>query len=161
MYEPADFYSITDDLFNDDQRLICTMVRRFVEEKILPDINKHYREGTFPVELIPQMGELGLLGANLEGYGCANVDQISYGLINQEIERGDSGLRSFVSVQTSLCMWPIHTYGSDEQKDRWLPDMARGKLVGCFGLTEVDHGSNPGGMVTKAQIGRASCRERV
>ena len=150
MYEPPDFYGVAD-LLDDDQKMIAATVRRFVDEKVLPDINTHYRDGTFPGELIPQMGELGLLGSNLEGYGCANVDPVSYGVINQELERGDSGLRSFVSVQTSLCMWPIHTFGSEEQKQRWLPDMARGAAVGCFGLTEADHGSDPGGMITTAR----------
>ncbi|NOX58642.1 MAG: acyl-CoA dehydrogenase [Planctomycetes bacterium] len=145
MFEPANFYDVT---FNDDQNLIAATVRRFVTDRIVPDIAKHFRDGTFPADIVPELGKLGLLGCNLEGFGCANVDAISYGLINQELERGDSGLRSFTSVQTSLCMWPIYTYGSDEQKTRWLCEMAKGNAIGCFGLTEAAHGSDPGGMVT-------------
>ncbi len=150
MYEPADFYNV-DELLTDEQRMIAQTVRSFVTDKVLPIIEEHNREGTFPIELVPQMGELGLLGANLEGYGCAHVDEISYGLINQELERGDSGIRSFVSVQSSLSMWPIYAYGTAEQKDRWLPGMAKGELIGCFGLTEADYGSNPMGMITTAR----------
>jgi glutaryl-CoA dehydrogenase len=150
LYEPPDFYSL-DDLLTDEQRMIAGTVRSFVDDRVLPVIEKHNREGTFPMDLIPQMGELGLLGCYLEGYGCAGAGPIEYGIICQELERGDSGVRSFASVQSSLCMWPIHTYGTEEQKQRWLPGMARGELVGCFGLTEPDHGSDPGGMKTIAK----------
>ncbi|MCA9249733.1 MAG: acyl-CoA dehydrogenase family protein [Phycisphaerae bacterium] len=150
MFEAPDQFDVHG-LLTDDQRMISSTVRRFVTERILPDINRHFHEGTFPKEIVPEMGSLGLLGSNLDGYGCSNVDAVSYGLINQELERGDSGLRSFVSVQTSLCMWPIYTYGSDEQKNRWLPGMAKGETIGCFGLTETGHGSDPGGMVSNAR----------
>ncbi|HNO79420.1 MAG TPA: acyl-CoA dehydrogenase family protein [Phycisphaerae bacterium] len=150
MFEAPDQFDVHG-LLTDDQRMISSTVRRFVTERILPDINRHFHEGTFPKEIVPEMGSLGLLGSNLDGYGCSNVDAVSYGLINQELERGDSGVRSFVSVQTSLCMWPIYTYGSDEQKNRWLPGMAKGETIGCFGLTETGHGSDPGGMVSNAR----------
>ncbi|MCP4245904.1 MAG: acyl-CoA dehydrogenase [bacterium] len=149
-FEPVDFFCL-DALLTEEQRMIAATVRSFVDEQVLPIIEGHYREGTFPTELIPQLGELGMLGANLDGYGCTDLGPVGYGLISQELERGDSGLRSFASVQTSLCMWPIHTYGSEEQKQRWLPGMGRGELVGCFGLTEADHGSDPGGMITTAK----------
>ena len=149
-YQPLDFFGV-ETLLTDDQRLIAQRVRQFVDRRVLPIINDHNRAGTFPVELIAEMGRLGLLGANLDGYGCSNVGPIAYGLINREIERGDSGLRSFVSVQSGLCMWPIHAYGSTEQKSRWLPALASGDAVGCFGLTEADSGSNPGGMKTTAR----------
>lgn len=149
-YEPPDYYCL-DELLTEDQRMIRDTTRRFVSDKVMPIIEACFREGRFPVELVPGLGQLGMLGANLDGYGCAGVGPIEYGLVNLELERGDSGLRSFVSVQTSLCMWPIHTFGSDEQKDRWLPGMARGELIGCFGLTEADFGSNPGGMLTNAK----------
>ena len=149
-YKPLDFYGFTD-LLTDDQRMIASTVRRFVDEKVLPDIERHFRDGTFPVELIPQLGELGMLGPTIDGYGCTDLGAIAYGVINLELERGDSGLRSFVSVQSSLCMWPIHAYGSEEQKKRFLPGMAKGEVIGCFGLTEPDYGSNPGGMVTTAK----------
>src|SRR6185295_1601161 len=108
-------------------------------------------QGTFPAQLVPEMAEMGLLGANLEGYGCAGLNSVAYGLIMQELERGDSGIRSFVSVQGALCMYPIHAFGSSEQKERWLPAMAKGKAIGCFGLTEPDAGSDPAGMETKAK----------
>jgi glutaryl-CoA dehydrogenase len=150
MFEAPDLYDISR-LLTDDQRMITSTVRRFVSDRVMPGINRHFHEGTFPVEIVPEMGALGLLGSNLEGYGCSDVDAVSYGLINQELERGDSGVRSFVSVQTSLCMWPIFTYGSDEQKDRWLAMMAKGEAIGCFGLTETGHGSDPGGMVSNVR----------
>jgi glutaryl-CoA dehydrogenase len=121
-----------------------------VTEKVMPIIERHFREGTFPRHLVPEMARLGLLGANLEGYGCTGLNSVAYGLIMQELERGDSGLRSFVSVQGALCMYPIHTFGSDEQKERWLPAMARGESIGCFGLTEPDAGSDPASMKTRA-----------
>jgi len=149
-FDPPDFYGL-DDLLTEEQRLIRQTVREFVEERVLPIIELHNRAGSFPLELVPQMAELGMLGANLDGYGCTDLGPVGYGLINQELERGDSGLRSFVSVQSSLCMWPIFTYGSEEQKQRWLPGMAGGRLIGCFGLTEADHGSDPGGMITTAR----------
>ncbi len=150
MFEAPDQFDING-LLTDDQRMILSTVRRFVNDRILSDIARHFRDGTFPVEIVPELGALGLLGSNLEGYGCSNIDAVSYGLINQELERSDSGVRSFVSVQTSLCMWPIHTYGSDEQKDRWLERMVRGEAIGCFGLTETGHGSDPGGMVSNVR----------
>lgn len=149
-YVPLDFYAV-DDLLTDDQQLVAQRVRRFVDDRVLPIIEAHNRAGTFAMDLIPQMGELGLLGANIDGFGCTDVGPIAYGLINRELERGDSGLRSFVSVQSALCMWPIFTFGSDEQKTRWLAAMAAGESVGCFGLTESDSGSNPGGMKTTAR----------
>ena len=126
-------------------------VRRFVDKEVVPVIGEHYQAGTFPMDLVPKFADLGLLGANLEGYGCAGMGDIAYGLAMQELERGDSGVRSFCSVQGSLCMYPIHAFGSEAQKERWLPGMAAGELIGCFGLTEPDFGSNPSGMITKAE----------
>ena len=140
-----------DDLLSDEERAARDTVARFVDTEVLPIIGQHFREGTFPVHLVPRLAELGVLGANLQGYGCAGMNTVSYGLILQELERGDSGLRSFASVQGSLCMFPIHAFGSEEQKERFLPGMARGRLIGCFGLTEADFGSNPGGMRTRAR----------
>jgi len=135
-----------------EERMIREEVRRWVEERVLPIIVPHYEAGTFPRELVPQMAEMGLLGANLDPkYGCAGLNGVAYGLIHQELERGDSGLRSFISVQSGLVMWPIAEYGSEEQKNRWLPKMARGEAIGCFGLTEPDFGSNPEGMITRAE----------
>ena len=148
-YAGLDFY-LTDRLLTDEERAIRDVVRRFVDDRVFPIIEKHFVDGTFPAELIPEMAEMGLLGASLTGYGCAGLGAVAYGLTMQELERGDSGLRSFVSVQGSLCMYPIWRYGSSEQKERWLPGMAKGELIGCFGLTEADHGSDPGGMVTRA-----------
>ncbi len=148
-FEGLDFYRI-DDLLTEEQRLIRETVRDFVDEQFMPGIEDHFMAGTFPKEVIPGLGELGLLGANLEGYGCAGLDSISYGLIMQELERGDSGLRSFVSVQGGLVMYPIWRYGTEEQKQKYLPKLATGEFVGCFGLTEPDFGSNPGGMITHA-----------
>ena len=118
--------------------------------RVIPIIEKHNREATFPMHLVPQIAELGVLGANMKGYGCAGLNNVAYGLIMQELERGDSGLRSFASVQGSLVMYPIDQYGSEEQKNRWLPELAAGRAIGCFGLTEPDFGSNPGGMLTRA-----------
>lgn len=146
----VDYYDIDAEL-SDDERLIRDSVKRFVEAKVMPDIAKHYQAGTFPMELIGQLAELGLLGANLEGYGCAGMGAVAYGLAMQELERGDSGVRSFASVQGALCMYPIHAFGSDAQKERYLPGMAKGEIIGCFGLTEPDFGSNPTGMLTKAE----------
>lgn len=149
-YEAPDFYDV-DALLTDEERVISDTVRSFVDERVMPGIGKHFEDGTFPHELIPQMGELGLLGANLDGYGCAGMGETAYGVICRELERGDSGIRSFVSVQGSLVMFPIHQFGSEEQKQRWLPRLAKGEAVGCFGLTEPDFGSDPGGMITTAK----------
>jgi glutaryl-CoA dehydrogenase len=149
-YEALDFYELDDEL-SDDERLVRDSVRRFVDAEINPIIARHYQAGTFPMELIPKFAELGMLGANLKGYGCAGLGDVAYGLIMQELERGDSGIRSFCSVQGALCMYPIHAFGSEEQKQQWLPPMARGEVIGCFGLTEPDFGSNPTGMITRAE----------
>ncbi len=145
-----DFYRV-DELLSEEERMVRDTVRSFVNEEVLPIIEKFNRESTFPAQLVPRMSEMGLLGAGLEGYGCAGLNATANGLIMQELERGDSGLRSFVSVQGSLCMWPIHAFGSDEQKAKYLPGMAKGEVIGCFGLTEPDHGSDPGGMETRAR----------
>src|SRR2546421_13036957 len=131
--------------------MVRQTARRFVDERVLPLIRDAFREARFPRELIPEMARLGFLGANLEGYGCAGMSNVEYGLIMQELERGDSGLRSFVSVQGALVMYPILTYGSEEQKNRWLPKLQSGEAVGCFGLTEPDFRSNPAGMKTTAR----------
>jgi glutaryl-CoA dehydrogenase len=144
-----DFFDLTRH-YSAEERSIRDSVRAFVDARILPTIAHHWEQGTFPTELIPQIGELGLLGCNLHGYGCAGLSEIGYGLAMQELERGDSGLRSFASVQGSLVMYPIHSFGSEEQKTKFLPKMAKGEIVGCFGLTEPDFGSNPGGMRTVA-----------
>jgi glutaryl-CoA dehydrogenase len=149
-FEGLDFYALDDEL-STDEKLCRDNVRRFVDSEILPSISKHYQDGTFPMELIPRFGELGLLGANLKGYGCAGLGDVAYGLMMQELERGDSGIRSFCSVQGSLCMYPIYAFGSEEQKQKWLPKMATGEVIGCFGLTEPDFGSNPNGMITRAE----------
>jgi glutaryl-CoA dehydrogenase len=145
----VDFYNL-DPLLSEEERLARDTIRSFVSDRVLPIIEKHNREGTFPLHLVPQLAELGVLGANLKGYGCAGLNAVAYGLLMQELERGDSGLRSFASVQGSLVMYPIFRYGSEEQKDRWLPEMAAGRKIGCFGLTEPDFGSNPSGMITRA-----------
>jgi glutaryl-CoA dehydrogenase len=150
-FRGVDFYRI-DDLLTHEETLARDTVRRFVDEQVLPIIDKHFEEATFPKELVPQLAELGLLGGNLpEEYGCANMNNTAYGLVMQELERGDSGLRSFVSVQGALVMYPIFAFGSDEQKRKWLPLLAKGEKIGCFGLTEPDHGSDPGGMETRAR----------
>ncbi|MCR4418404.1 MAG: acyl-CoA dehydrogenase family protein [Ignavibacteria bacterium] len=150
-FEGVDYYHI-DDLLTEEEKLIRSTIREFVEDKVIPIIEKHYREGTFPMHLIPEMAELGIFGATLpEKYGCANLNNVAYGLMMQELERGDSGIRSFASVQSALVMYPIYTFGSEEQKDYWLPKLARGEKIGCFGLTEPDFGSNPGGMLTRAE----------
>ena len=135
---------------SDEEKLVRQTVRDFVEKEVIPHIEAWFREGKFPLHLAGTMGEMGLLGANLKGYGCAEMSNVQYGLIMQELERADSGLRSFVSVQTSLVMYPIHAFGSEEQKQRWLPAMQQGKAIGCFGLTEPDFGSNPAGMRSRA-----------
>jgi glutaryl-CoA dehydrogenase len=146
----VDYYNL-DDLLTDEERMIRKTVRDFVDREAVPIIEDHHSREAFPHHLIPRMAELGLFGANIKGYGCAGFNNIAYGLICQEMERADSGLRSMVSVQGSLCMHPIHAFGSEAQKERWLPGMAAGKLIGCFGLTEPDHGSDPGGMETRAR----------
>ena len=150
-FEALDFYRIEDEL-SSEERLVRDTVREFVEKEFLPCVVEHVRQdGSFPMNLVPKMAELGLFGANLQGYGCAGMNAVAYGLLMQELERGDSGLRSFASVQGGLVMYPIHSFGSDEQKERWLPAMARGERIGCFGLTEPDFGSDPAGMLTKAE----------
>jgi glutaryl-CoA dehydrogenase len=146
----VDFYAI-DSLLSEEERMIRDTVRDFVSEKVVPVIEEHFRAGTFPRHLVPQLAEIGVFGSNLTGWGCAGLNNVAYGLIMQELERGDSGVRSCVSVQGSLCMYPIHAFGTAEQKDRFLPRMARGEAIGCFGLTEPDHGSDPGGMETRAE----------
>jgi glutaryl-CoA dehydrogenase len=144
-------YLHIDSLFNEQELLVRQTARQFVEDRVMPVIRDCFREARFPRELIPEMGRLGFFGANLEGYGCAGMSNVEYGLIMQELERGDSGLRSFASVQGALVMYPIYTYGSEEQKQRWLPRLQSGEVVGCFGLTEPDFGSNPAGMRTTAR----------
>lgn len=143
-------YLLIDDQLSPDERLVRDTVREFVEERVLPVLTEHYENGTFPIELIRPMAELGVFGATLEGYGCAGLNNVAYGLMMQELERGDSGFRSFASVQSSLVMYPIYTFGSDAHKDRWLPRLANAESIGCFGLTEPDYGSNPVGMITTA-----------
>ena len=148
-FRGVDYYGI-DDLLTEEQRMMRDAVRDWVEAKFLPVVSQHHRDGTFPMELATDLGEMGVFGATLTGYGCAGLDHVAYGLIMQELERGDSGLRSFASVQSGLVMYPIHSYGSDAQKDRWLPRLQSGEALGCFGLTEPDHGSDPGSMKTRA-----------
>ena len=148
-FKGVDFIGF-DNLLSDDERLARDTARQFIEDNLVPIIEECNREGRFPRELVPQMGQLGFFGANLQGYGCAGMSNVEYGLVMQEFERGDSGVRSFVSVQSALVMYPIFTFGSDEQKDSWLPKLATGEKLGCFGLTEPDYGSNPGGMRTRA-----------
>lgn len=149
-YRGVDFYHF-DRCLSDEERSVRDTVRRFVDQEFLPGIRQHFRAETFPLDLIPQLGEMGLLGPSVKGPGCLGLSSVLYGLICQELERGDSGLRSFASVQGSLVMWPISVYGTDEQKQRWLPELAAGRKIGCFGLTEADHGSDPGGMETRAE----------
>ncbi|GHO65864.1 glutaryl-CoA dehydrogenase [Ktedonobacter sp. SOSP1-52] len=146
----TDLYNI-DHLLSDEERMVRDTVRKFVRERVLPIIDQHFEAGTFPRELIPEIAELGLLGMHLDGYGCAGLSAVCYGLACQELEAGDSGLRSFVSVQGSLAMYPIYAFGSEEQKEHWLPRMARGEVIGCFGLTEPDFGSEAAGMRTSAR----------
>jgi glutaryl-CoA dehydrogenase len=148
-FRGVDYYGI-DDLLTEEQRMMRDAVRDWVEAKFLPIVSRHHRDGTFPIELARDLGEMGVFGATLKGYGCAGLDNVAYGLIMQELERGDSGLRSFASVQSGLVMYPIYSYGSDAQKDRWLPRLQSGAALGCFGLTEPDHGSDPGSMKTRA-----------
>ena len=147
----VDFYDV-DGLLSEDERAVRDTVRAWVDERVLPLMAEHYVAGTFPSELVPQMAELGLFGANLpEEFGCAGLNNVAYGLIMQELERGDSGVRSFASVQGALVMYPIHEFGSAAQRQRWLPELASGRAIGCFALTEPDYGSNPGGMLTLAK----------
>jgi glutaryl-CoA dehydrogenase len=149
-FQGVDYFDATS-LLGEDEILVRDTVRGFVEENVLPVIEEHNRAGTFPMDLVAKMAELGLFGSTLPAhYGCAEMNNVAYGLVMQELERGDSGIRSFASVQSSLVMYPIYTYGSEEQKNYWLPKMARGEKIGCFGLTEPDFGSNPGGMITRA-----------
>src|ERR1700719_3102540 len=150
MPSATDLYNI-EHLLSEEERMVRDTVRKFVSERVLPIIGDHFEAGTFPRELIPEIADLGLLGMHLEGYGCAGMSAVCYGLACQELEAGDSGLRSFVSVQGSLAMFPIAKFGSEKQKQRWLPKMARGEAIGCFGLTEPDAGSDPSGMSTRAQ----------
>jgi len=149
MFKGIDYYDIEAQL-TPEARLVRDTARAFVEREFLPVIREHYRAGTFPLHLVPAMGALGMFGANLSGYDLPGIDNVAYGLLMQELERGDSGLRSFVSVQGALVMYPILTFGSEAQKQRWLPLLATGSAIGCFGLTEHDHGSDPAGMTTRA-----------
>jgi glutaryl-CoA dehydrogenase len=148
--DPLDLFDIRSEL-TDDERMVQESVARFVDDRVLPIIRDAFEKHYFPKELIPQVAELGLLGSSIDGYDCAGLNSICYGLICQELERGDSGLRSFVSVQSSLVMYPIYAYGSEEQKQRWLPAMAKGEAIGCFGLTEPQGGSDPSNMKTRAK----------
>jgi glutaryl-CoA dehydrogenase len=150
LLKDLDFYNL-DELLSPEEKMTRDSVRQFVQREVLPNIETHFQGETFPVGLASRMAELGIFGANLKGYGCAGMNNISYGLIMQELEAGDSGLRSFASVQSALAMYAIYSSGSEEQKNRYLPGMAQAKLIGCFGLTEPDHGSDPGGMETRAR----------
>ena len=149
-FQGFDFLDL-DSSFSEDELLVRRTTREFVDDHLIPIIEDCFREGRFPRELVQPMGELGFFGSNLQGYGCAGMSNVEYGLVMQELERGDSGLRSFVSVQSGLVMYPIYTFGSDEQKNTWLPALATGEKIGCFGLTEPGFGSNPGGMTTRAR----------
>ena len=149
MFKGIDYYDIESGL-SPEARLVRDTARSFVEREFLPLVREHYRAGTFPLDLVTRMGELGMFGANLSGHGLPGIDSISYGLLMRELERGDSGLRSFVSVQGALVMYPILTFGSETQKEHWLPLLASGRAIGCFGLTEPDYGSDPAGMITRA-----------
>jgi len=150
-FQGVDFLGV-DTLFSEEEKAIRDTVRRWVDDEVMPIIAEHYLNGTFPMDLIGQMGDLGLFGANLpEEYGCAGLNNVAYGLIMQELERGDSGIRSFASVQGALVMYPIHAFGSEDQKQTWLPALWAGSAIGCFGLTEPDFGSDPGGLITTAR----------
>src|ERR1044071_2513468 len=149
-FKGVDYFAINS-LFSEQELMVRSTARRFAEERILPLIRDCYRDARFPSELIPEMAELGFFGANLEGYGCAGMSNVEYGLVMQELERVDSGIRSFVSVQGALVMYPIYIYGPHAQKEKWLPLLQSGKSIGCFGLTEPDFGSNPAGMRTTAR----------
>ena len=150
-FQGVDYYSL-DDSLSEDEVLVRNTVREFVDDNILPIIERHNRAGSFPMDLIPKMAELGMFGSTLPAkYGCAEMNNVAYGLVMQELERGDSGIRSFASVQSALVMYPIYAFGSEKQKDHWLPKLATAEAIGCFGLTEPDYGSNPGGMITRAE----------
>lgn len=150
-FEGIDFYDV-DALLSEEERMVRDTVRSWVEDRLMPIIGEAYTERRFPKELIPELAELGVLGANLpEKYGCAGLNNVSYGIIMQELERGDSGIRSFVSVQGALVMYPIYAFGSEDHRTEWLPKLASGEAIGCFGLTEPDYGSNPAGMITRAE----------
>jgi len=149
-FKGVDFIEF-DSLLSDDERLVRNNTRDFIEDNLIPIIEQCNRDGRFPKELIKPFGEMGFYGASLKGYGCAGMSNVEYGLVMQELERGDSGIRSFISVQSALCMYPIYEFGTDEQKQKYLPGMAKGEILGCFGLTEPQFGSNPGGMLTKAK----------
>lgn len=145
-------YCLLDDSLSEEEILVRNTVREFVDDNVIPVIEEHNRAGTFPADLVPKMAELGMFGSTLPArYGCAEMNNVAYGLVMQELERGDSGVRSFASVQSGLVMYPIYTFGSEQQKDYWLPKLAKGEKIGCFGLTEPDYGSNPGGMTTRAE----------
>ena len=147
----VDYFDV-ESLYSEEEKLVRDSVRDFVDNEVIPIIEKHNRKSTFPFHLVPKMAEMGLFGPTLPAkYGCAELNNVAYGLIMQELERGDSGIRSFASVQSALVMYPIYTFGSEEQKDFWLPKLAKAEKIGCFGLTEPDFGSNPGGMITKAE----------
>jgi glutaryl-CoA dehydrogenase len=148
---PGVDYLLIDSQLNEQEKMVRQTARQFVDERVIPQIRDCFRDGRFPTELICEMGRLGFFGANLEGYGCAGMSNVEYGLIMQELERGDSGVRSFASVQGALVMYPIYAYGSEEQKQRWLPKLQSGEAIGCFGLTEPGYGSNPAGMLTRAR----------
>src|SRR2546430_5262054 len=149
-FQGVDFYDV-DGLLSEEERAVRDTVRAWVDDNVIPIIGEHYVDGKFPKHLVPQMAELGLFGANLpEEYGCAGLNNVAYGLIMQELERGDSGVRSFASVQGALVMYPIFAFGSEEQKRHWLPKMATGEVIGCFGPTEPDYGSNPPGAISVA-----------
>ncbi len=145
-----DFYNL-DELLTPEDKMTRDAVRTFVQREVMPNVERHFAAESFPLDLVPKLAELGIFGANLHGYGCAGMNNVAYGLIMQELEAADSGLRSFASVQSALSMYAIYAWGSEEQKNRYLPGMAQGKLIGCFGLTEPDHGSDPGGMETRAK----------
>ncbi len=150
-FEGVDFYDL-DSLLSEEERAVRDTVRKWVDDEVMPIIGEHYVEGRFPTQLVPQTAELGFFGANLpEEYGCAGLNNVAYGLIMQELERGDSGIRSFASVQGALVMYPIFTFGNDDQRKEWLPKLASGEAIGCFGLTESDYGSNPAGLITTAK----------
>ena len=150
-FQGVDYYHV-DELLSEDELMVRKTVRDYVDQKVVPIIEKHYEEGTFPLHLVPQMAELGLFGSTLPArYGCAEMNNVAYGIVMQELERGDSGIRSFASVQSALVMYPIFTFGSQRQKDYWLPKLAAGRAIGCFGLTEPDYGSNPGGLISRAE----------
>ena len=149
---PGVDYMEVDSLFSEEELMVRQTVRDFVDEEVLPIIEEAHRHEKFPDQLVPKMAEMGLFGSTIRDYGLPGLNNVAYGLIMQELERGDSGIRSFVSVQSGLVMYPIYTYGSKEQKDKWIPRLAKGEAIGCFGLTEPDFGSNPGGMRTHAPL---------